>query len=52
MDRSGGRSKYENFEKFLFTKSGLRILFDPYEVSCYTEGRRDVLIQVLLLSGI
>lgn len=31
-----------NFEKFLLVKGGLRIFFDPYWVSSYAEGRREV----------
>lgn len=40
----GAAPKHQNFEKFLITKTGLRILFDPYEVSCYAAGRREVFI--------
>ena len=38
----GAWPRHENFKKFLVTKGGLRVIFDPYEVSCYAEGRRDV----------
>ncbi len=40
----GAAPHLHNFEKFLLTPTGLRILFDPYQVSCYAEGRREVFI--------
>ncbi|SRR6266849_2707866 len=40
----GAAARLQNFEKFLITKEGLRMVFDPYQVSCYAEGRREVFI--------
>jgi len=35
----------ENFEKFVITKEGLKILFDPYAVAPYAAGPQEVLIK-------
>jgi Protein of unknown function (DUF3298) len=40
----GAAPKLENFESFLLVKGGLRIFFDPYRVSSYAEGRREVFV--------
>lgn len=40
----GANAKLENFKNFLLVKGGLRIFFDPYRVSSYAEGRREVFV--------
>ncbi len=40
----GASPRHHNFEKFLITKGGLRVIFDPYQVSSHAEGRREVFI--------
>jgi hypothetical protein len=45
----GASPRHQNFERFLITLQGLRIIFDPYQVSCYASGRREVFIPTATL---
>jgi hypothetical protein len=38
-----------NYERFSFTKSGITIHFDPYQVACYAEGKYEVFIPSYVL---
>lgn len=48
----GAGARKCNFEKFLLVKGGLRIFFDPYWVSSYAEGRREVFIPLSELGDV
>jgi hypothetical protein len=46
----GAAPRIQNFERFLVTKDGLRIIFDAYQVRSYAEGRREVFIPANAIS--
>jgi len=48
----GAGPQSSNFEKFLLTKGGLRVFFDPYSVASYAEGRREVFMPLSALEGL
>jgi hypothetical protein len=47
----GAAPRIQNFERFLVTKNGLRIIFDAYQVGSYAEGRREVFIPANAISN-
>jgi uncharacterized protein DUF3298 len=46
----GAAPRIQNFEHFLVTGDGLRIIFDAYQVGSYAEGRREVFIPAHAIS--
>lgn len=49
---SGAGPEHNNFKKFLLVKGGIRIVFDPYEVGSYAEGRHEVLVPLASVSDL
>jgi hypothetical protein len=48
---SGAGPQHRNFEHFVMERGGMRILFDPYQVGCYAEGRYEVLARLDVLAS-
>jgi hypothetical protein len=48
----GAGPQYNNFEKFLLVKGGVRFHFDAYSVGPYVEGKREVFIPVATLAAL
>jgi hypothetical protein len=42
--REGAGPSWSNFESFVVTNSSIVLLFPPYQVSCFAEGEREVLV--------
>ena len=52
MIRGGATPNSENYQNLLFTKSGLLIVFDPYQVAPYAAGISEVTIPYETIAGI
>jgi hypothetical protein len=50
--REGAGIAKGNFSRFLLSPSGLRLIFDPYEVSSYAEGTREVLVPIDIVADL
>lgn len=48
----GAGPTYSNFGAWVLAKTGLLIVFDPYQVGSYAEGTREVLIPPEVLRGL
>jgi hypothetical protein len=48
----GAGPNHNNFDACVLTKAGMLIVFDPYQVGSYAEGRREVLIPYDVLRGV
>jgi hypothetical protein len=49
---TGAGPKHSNFQNLVLTAEGLDVIFDPYQVGSYAEGRREVRIPMTVLSAI
>ncbi len=46
---SGAAPYYRNYKHFVFTRGGIRVFFDPYQVGSYAEGRYEVFVPLYIL---
>lgn len=42
--KRGAGPEASNFKKMLIRRAGIEIIFDPYQVACYAEGRKTVFV--------
>jgi len=50
--RDGASPKWDNFSSFVITEEGIRIFFQPYQVSCYADGERCILLTSRFLESL